>query len=225
MQIITFHDTQLHLQPDEQHEFLLTNKEVALGYGTNIQNLAHTKNNNSDELIENKHWIRKTVKTNGGKQKVIHWTKKGIVRLGFFIKSQQAKKFRDWAEDYIIYKKADISNPHQIAGYKGMITKQKNEIKKLKELNTSYYEQMSEAKMQLQKVKNSLGVDGAAFRNESRDRVVDLFLLFYKQANEFGDLAEQMKNRAKRSREFLNSLEKFLNINADKYKNSPGPLG
>jgi len=55
-----------------------------------------------------------------------------------------------------------LSNNHQIAGYKGMITKQKNEIKRLKELNTSYYEQMSEAKMQLQKVKNSLGVDGAA---------------------------------------------------------------
>lgn len=30
------------------------------------------------------------------------WTKRGVVRLGFFIKTPMAKEFRDWAEDYII---------------------------------------------------------------------------------------------------------------------------
>ena len=30
------------------------------------------------------------------------WTKRGVVRLGFFIKTSKAKQFRDWAEDYII---------------------------------------------------------------------------------------------------------------------------
>lgn len=32
------------------------------------------------------------------------WTKKGVVRLGFFIKSARAKLFRDWAEELIIGK-------------------------------------------------------------------------------------------------------------------------
>lgn len=32
------------------------------------------------------------------------WTKRGIVRLGFFIKSERAKMFRDWAEDLVINK-------------------------------------------------------------------------------------------------------------------------
>lgn len=102
---ITVKNTPLHLIENQDHEFLISNKEVALGYGTNIQNLSHVKKNNSDELIENKHWIRLEVKTAGGKQKVIHWTKRGIVRLGNFIKSEKARKFRDWAEDYIV-------NPH-----------------------------------------------------------------------------------------------------------------
>lgn len=30
------------------------------------------------------------------------WTKRGIVRLGFFIRSEQAKLFRNWAEELII---------------------------------------------------------------------------------------------------------------------------
>ena len=102
MNTITFHDTTLHLEPDTQHEFLLTNKEVALGYGIAQSTLRSNFNNNKDELIEGKHWIKKVSATKGGKQKVIHWTKKGIVRLGFFIKSEKAKEFRDWAEDYIV---------------------------------------------------------------------------------------------------------------------------
>jgi phage antirepressor YoqD-like protein len=30
------------------------------------------------------------------------WTKKGVIRLGFLIKTPLAKQFRDWAEDFII---------------------------------------------------------------------------------------------------------------------------
>ena len=32
----------------------------------------------------------------------IMWTKAGVVRLGFFIKSERAKLFRDWAENLIL---------------------------------------------------------------------------------------------------------------------------
>ena len=99
---ITFNNVELHLQEHSQHEFLISNKEVALGYGITANNLNKHKSEHSDELIEGKHWLRLEVQTKGGKQKVIHWTKKGIVRLGFFIKSENAKKFRDWAEDYIV---------------------------------------------------------------------------------------------------------------------------
>jgi len=102
MQIAIFNNIHLHIQEDITHEFLLSNKEVALGYGVAIQSLSQAKTNHSDELIENKHWLKLQVQTKGGMQKVIHWTKRGIVRLGFFIKSEQAKRFRDWAEDLIL---------------------------------------------------------------------------------------------------------------------------
>jgi hypothetical protein len=31
------------------------------------------------------------------------WTKRGIIRLGFFVKSDLARLFRDWAEDLIVH--------------------------------------------------------------------------------------------------------------------------
>lgn len=111
MHIVTFNNTQLHLVEHPSHEFLLSNKEVALGYNTTIALLSQAKKNHADELIEGKHWLRLEVQTKGGKQKVIHWTKRGIVRLGFFIKSQQAKQFRDWAEDYIVNQQAIPKQP------------------------------------------------------------------------------------------------------------------
>ena len=79
MSNIIFNNVELNLQPHQQHEFLLTNKEVALGYGITQQTINDHKNKlHSTELIEGKHWLRLEVQTNGGKQKVIHWTKKGI---------------------------------------------------------------------------------------------------------------------------------------------------
>lgn len=109
MQVITFENTPLHVKEDTTHEFLLSNNEVALGYGITQSTLRSTLNNHQDELIEGKHWIRLHVNTKGGRQSLIHWTKKGIVRLGFFIKSKQAKAFRDWAEDYIVNKENDTN--------------------------------------------------------------------------------------------------------------------
>lgn len=116
---ITFNETQLHLVEHTQHEFLLSNKEVALGYGITENAIIKHLGRRSDELIEDKHWLRLEVQTKGGKQKVIHWTKKGIVRLGFFIKSKQAKEFRDWAEDYIVNNRAtktqlDMITPYEV---------------------------------------------------------------------------------------------------------------
>ena len=107
MQVITFENTPLHVKEDTTHEFLLSNAEVALGYGIKLDQLSQAKRNHQDALLEGKHWVRLHVNTKGGRQGVIHWTKRGIVRLGFFIKSKQAEAFRDWAEDYIINKEND----------------------------------------------------------------------------------------------------------------------
>jgi len=103
-------DTELHLIADETHEFLLTTKEVALGYAVSTETIRQHKKRNADELIEGKHFLTVTKshalkygitlhsKANG----LTLWTKRGLVRLGFFIKSARAKKFRDWCEDMVL---------------------------------------------------------------------------------------------------------------------------
>lgn len=94
--------------PNLTHEFLMTTKEVAQGYGTSKYAIYKAFQRNSSEMIEGKHFIKgvdilSTPNLQGIVQpNSILFTKRGIVRLGFFIKSQRAKLFRDWAEDLII---------------------------------------------------------------------------------------------------------------------------
>lgn len=90
--------------PNHEHEFLLPTKEVALGYDSSAYSIRMAKKRHSEELIEGKHFISGVTFCYGakGKTKGTMWTKRGIVRLGFFIKSERAKLFRDWAEDLII---------------------------------------------------------------------------------------------------------------------------
>ena len=67
-----------------------------------IRNIAHKKENK--ENIKERLFSQPHCKSKGYKFKQIFWTKRGIVRLGFFIKSERAKMFRDWAEDLVINK-------------------------------------------------------------------------------------------------------------------------
>lgn len=99
--IVQFNSLQLNVQEDSRHEWLLETELVAQGYGVDITNIRYHKRKKS-EFIENKHFV--TVSNSHGGEPKVFWTKKGVVRLGFFIKSTQAKLFRDWAEDLIIQK-------------------------------------------------------------------------------------------------------------------------
>lgn len=100
----------VRLLPTEQHEFLMTTKEVAHGYGTSEYAIRVSKMRHESELIEGKHFliaanfepVTKCYGTLKLPPNSILWTKRGIVRLGFFIKSERAKLFRDWAEELII---------------------------------------------------------------------------------------------------------------------------
>lgn len=99
---VTFKDIKLNVVGHSDHIFLLSSKDVALGYGVSEHTIRSHRKDQSDELIEGKHFIIDRSYKNTPKT---YWTKRGIVRLGFFIKSQQAKAFRDWAEDYVVEEK------------------------------------------------------------------------------------------------------------------------
>lgn len=97
--------------PHEKFEFLMSTNEVAKGFGVAGNTIRTHKLEHKDELIEGKHFIASVGKTDLGcksesyiPNKQILWTKRGIVRLGFFIKSERAKLFRDWAEDLVVNK-------------------------------------------------------------------------------------------------------------------------
>lgn len=97
--------------PSQKHEFLMTTKEVALGYGVSIKTVLSHRVLHKEELTEGKHLVHASDIFNSGcksgsyqtpPDNRIFWTKRGIVRLGFFIKSERARMFRDWAEELII---------------------------------------------------------------------------------------------------------------------------
>ncbi len=95
------------IMPDAEHEFLMTTAQVAEGYGTSIDAIRKSKKDHLDELIEGKHFLKGVTKSHGlsnVQPNQVYWTKRGIIRLGFFIKSERAKMFRDWAEDLIVSK-------------------------------------------------------------------------------------------------------------------------
>ena len=91
----------VNVLPNEQYEFLMTNKDVSHGYGTSEYVIRQCKSTNPNEFIEGKHFI-KGVSISHTQPHQVFWTKRGIVRLGFFIKSERAKLFRDWAEEVIL---------------------------------------------------------------------------------------------------------------------------
>lgn len=95
--------------PSKAHEFLMTTDEVAHGYDCSSDAILKTRKRNQSDFENQKHYfkgldnlsapLRKNLQPNQ-----IYWTKRGVIRLGFFIKSSRAKLFRDWAEDLILEK-------------------------------------------------------------------------------------------------------------------------
>lgn len=84
---------------DSQVEILnfktFTTDYVAKRYGTSATNIRDHKREHADEILENIHFIEDTNKFS---KPVIKWTLRGIIKLGMFIRSKEAKNFRSWAE-------------------------------------------------------------------------------------------------------------------------------
>lgn len=91
----------VNVLPNPEHEFLMSTADVAHGYGTSSKNIREHKRVNS-EFIEGKHFISGAKISGSDPCNKVYWTKRGIIRLGFFIKSERAKLFRDWAEELVI---------------------------------------------------------------------------------------------------------------------------
>lgn len=100
--------------PDLYHEFLMSSEQVATGYGVSAGNIRNQLHRNQNEFREGKHFGTAVCFSNSELNAVhnkVFWTKRGIVRLGFFIKSKQARLFRDWAEDLVLAQVGSVAAP------------------------------------------------------------------------------------------------------------------
>lgn len=79
--------------PHDRHQWTLTTRLVAEGYGVKPETIRSHKLDHSDELLLDHHFLI------DGRQ--THWTKAGVIRLGMFIKSEEAIAFRDAAEKHL----------------------------------------------------------------------------------------------------------------------------
>lgn len=127
-QFIVADNLTVTVEPNKKHEFLMTTAEIAKGYGISGGTIRKHKMEHADELIEGKHFIvlingentsvtksNADCKPEGYQFKQTLWTKRGIVRLGFFIKSERAKLFRDWAEDLVIFTTEQAAKAEQLS--------------------------------------------------------------------------------------------------------------
>lgn len=89
----------------QEHGWMMATKDVAAGYGVNPSTVRCHQTIHGDEIKEGVHYVTAVEIFNGGyKTRTTMWTKAGIVRLGFCIKSERAKMFRDWAEKVVLEK-------------------------------------------------------------------------------------------------------------------------
>lgn len=86
-------------------EFIMPTKDVALGYGISGGTIRKHQERYNDDFIEGKHFVKGATISHtlsNVQPHQVFWTKAGVIRLGFFIKSERAKIFRDWAESVIL---------------------------------------------------------------------------------------------------------------------------
>lgn len=99
---LQFDTITLNVRPHAVHEWALTTAEVAAGYGVSSETIRSHKANHKDELVEGKHFVSVENLNAVRNQADTWWTKRGVIMLGFFVKSEKAKRFRSWAEDLIL---------------------------------------------------------------------------------------------------------------------------
>ena len=98
-------DLTVQLYTNPHFDFLMDTATVANAYGVSHSTIKSNKHNHHDELIQGVHYVTASAVQNLDitiKHNALLWTKSGIIRLGFFIKSERAKMFRDWAEKVVL---------------------------------------------------------------------------------------------------------------------------
>ncbi|MGG7074371.1 hypothetical protein U5B43_08990 [Campylobacter sp. 9BO] len=74
---------------------LFSTEQVASRYGVAQSAIRNHSQRHADEIVENIHYL---IEINSFGNETTKWTLRGIIKLGMFIRSKEAKNFRLWAE-------------------------------------------------------------------------------------------------------------------------------
>ena len=117
--IVAFNDLNLEIS-EYQDTWALPDRQVAQGFGVTQEAVRKQRTQGATEYIEGVHYYYKNTYNDGkggvydtppdksggvsrNTQKMVFWTKKGVITLGFKLtETPQTIAFRDWASDYIL---------------------------------------------------------------------------------------------------------------------------
>lgn len=174
-----------------------TTEYVAERYGTSVTNIKDHKREHADEIVEGIHFV---VVKNDRNRPVIKWTLRGIIKLGMFIRSNESKAFRIWAErelEKIILKQAqeyaqararNLALTDKVAALEACAIK---DAKDRQNQINGYKSQISQHNAVIASLKNELAARGKIYDAEVIER--------YEQKEE--NLRAQLHN-AKAERDF-----------------------
>ena len=115
--IVTFNNLDVEVL-EYQDTWSLSDRQVAAGFGVRQEAIRKQRTQGATEYIEGVHFYYQEMLNDGkgnltppdksggvsaNSQKMVFWTKKGVITLGFKLtETPQTIAFRDWASDYIL---------------------------------------------------------------------------------------------------------------------------
>ena len=98
---VEFNDIELHLLADDRHQWLITLKELSLAFDVGLNVIIEIKSEHDSDLIEGKHFIFDSIASEywEDRTKRLLWTKKGVMRLAFWLNNERVIEAIDFFEE------------------------------------------------------------------------------------------------------------------------------
>jgi len=98
---VEFQDVELHFIVDEKHQWLITLKELSLAFDVPLNKIIEVQSEHEADLVEGKHFIFDSIESKywDDKTKRLLWTKKGVMRLAFWLNNARVIDAIDFFEE------------------------------------------------------------------------------------------------------------------------------
>ncbi len=130
---IQYNNLELHPLLDTKHEWFLSVSEVAQAFKVDINTILEIAASKESALIKGRHYQSEEILSAGIRSsEVLLWSKKGILRLAYYLKSDAALEFLDFAEDLDLHSGQGVDT-HSLHMYDEVEENLLTRLKQLKE--------------------------------------------------------------------------------------------